>query len=208
MSSSSRTILRGAAARRVQPAPFDLNLEDLSVTMTDGGASAEALAAADHASGFEAGYRDGHAAGVAAAQAEAEAALAVHAARLEQAVRALSEAARQLQSRAAVEVEAIENQLTEAAFTIAEAVVGRELELVECPGRDAVARALAVAPPGPAVVRLNPAEIDTVTGDFGRELTLVADPSVEPAGCIVEIGACTIDAQIGPALERVREVLA
>src|SRR4051812_9132883 len=144
MSSSSSTILRGAAARRVQAAPFDLNLEELSVTMTDGGASAEVAAAAEQASGFEAGYRDGHAAGVAAAQAEAQAVLATHAARLEQAVRALSEAARQLESRAAVEVEAIENQLADAAFAIAEAVIGRELELVECPGRDAVARALAV----------------------------------------------------------------
>ena len=64
------------------------------------------------------------------------------------------------------------------------------------------------APAGDAVVRLNPADVATV-GDltFGRELTIVADPSVEPAGAIVEVGACTIDAQIGPALARVRKAL-
>src|SRR4051794_26727755 len=110
MSSSSRTILRGAAARRVKGAPFDLNLEDLSVTMTDPASAAEA-AAADQVAGFEAGYRDGHVAGLAAAQAEARAVLAAQTTRLEQAVRALSEAAHQLQTRAAVEVEAIEDQL-------------------------------------------------------------------------------------------------
>ena len=41
-----------------------------------------------------------------------------------------------------------------------------------------------------------------------RELTVVADPSVEPAGAVVVVGACRIDAQIGSALERVREALA
>ena len=36
---------------------------------------------------------------------------------------------------------------------------------------------------------------------------LVADPRVEPAGAVAETGVCRVDAQLGPALERVREVL-
>ena len=42
----------------------------------------------------------------------------------------------------------------------------------------------------------------------GREpFTIVADPSVERGGCIVEVGASQIDAQLAPALERMREAL-
>jgi flagellar biosynthesis/type III secretory pathway protein FliH len=37
---------------------------------------------------------------------------------------------------------------------------------------------------------------------------VVADPSVEPAGCVVECDATRVDAQLSPALARVREVLA
>ena len=68
-------------------------------------------------------------------------------------------------------------------------------------------RALALAPAGDAVVRLHPDDIATAGGDFARDLTILADPTVEPGGCIVEIGACTIDAQISTALDRVREAL-
>ena len=89
-----------------------------------------------------------------------------------------------------------------------EAVLDRELALAKNPGRDAVTRALALAPNGDAVVRLNPADVKTLGSvSFGRELSVVADPSVEPAGAVVEVGACRIDAQIGTALERVRDAL-
>jgi flagellar biosynthesis/type III secretory pathway protein FliH len=45
-------------------------------------------------------------------------------------------------------------------------------------------------------------------GELGREVHVVADPSVEPAGCVVECDATRVDAQLSPALARVREVLA
>src|SRR6478736_1672650 len=41
----------------------------------------------------------------------------------------------------------------------------------------------------------------------GGSVTLVADESVERGGCIVEAGERHIDAQLGPALDRVRSVL-
>jgi flagellar assembly protein FliH len=41
----------------------------------------------------------------------------------------------------------------------------------------------------------------------GGSVTVVPDSSVEIGGCIVEAGNRTIDAQLGPALERLREVL-
>jgi len=36
---------------------------------------------------------------------------------------------------------------------------------------------------------------------------VIADPSVEAGGCVVEAGPCRIDAQIGPAIERARALL-
>jgi flagellar biosynthesis/type III secretory pathway protein FliH len=37
---------------------------------------------------------------------------------------------------------------------------------------------------------------------------VVADPTVEPGGAMVEIGSTTIDSQLSRALERVRAVIA
>ena len=53
--------------------------------------------------------------------------------------------------------------------------------------------------------------IDTL-GEFadlarGRQLSLIADSSVDPGGALVEIGRSTLDGQLRTALERVRAVL-
>jgi flagellar assembly protein FliH len=77
------------------------------------------------------------------------------------------------------------------------------------PGQDAVSRVLALDEGmQPATVRLNPGDIEALEEvDLGRVLNVVADPSVEPGGAVVEIGRATLDGQLGPALERVRQVL-
>ena len=38
-------------------------------------------------------------------------------------------------------------------------------------------------------------------------MTVIADPAVEPGGCILEVGDSRIDAQLGSALDRVRAAL-
>ena len=201
-----RQVLRGAAARQVRNAGFDVNLEADSYRSLDPAVTAKAVEAG-RAAGFDAGYRDGYAAGIAAAQDELDAMTKQQSVAVERLISALTQAAAQFQTRATVEMAEIEDQLAAAAVSLAEAVIGREIELADAPGRDAIARALALAPAGEAVVRLHPDDIATAGGDFGREFTMVADPTVEPGGCIVEIGACTIDAQISTAIERVREAL-
>ena len=40
-----------------------------------------------------------------------------------------------------------------------------------------------------------------------RPVEIVADHGIERGGCVLEVGACSVDAQITPALARVREVL-
>jgi flagellar assembly protein FliH len=97
---------------------------------------------------------------------------------------------------------------------IAEALVGHHLEVGDCAARDAVGRALADVPRGAEVtVRLHPDDADLSPADVatlapGCVVELVVDASVERSGAVVTVGDRTVDAQVGAALARVREVLA
>jgi flagellar assembly protein FliH len=98
------------------------------------------------------------------------------------------------------------------AVDLAAAIVGRELEVSASPGADALARAMALVPAGSAAVaRLHPSDVavlgDGPYGDAAGKLTVIADPAVEEGGCVLEVGDCRIDAQLGPALDRVRAAL-
>jgi flagellar assembly protein FliH len=60
-------------------------------------------------------------------------------------------------------------------------------------------------------VRVHPDDVVAI-GDVealapSRSIVLLADPSVDRGGCVVDAGPCEIVAMIGAALERVREVL-
>jgi flagellar assembly protein FliH len=79
-----------------------------------------------------------------------------------------------------------------------------------------LARVLALAPEQrPVTVRLNPADRMTIglsdrTTELvvdGRSITLVEDPTLQPGDAVAVSDATTIDARLGTALERVREVL-
>ena len=212
MSSSSRPrarVIRGnaAMARNVQPVPFAVDLTAPARAKVDQAVIDEAVTAG-YQDGFESGQQQGYQAGLAAARAELEAAEHQRNAVVQQAAQALQDAMTQLRAAQAGTLAGMEDDLAEGAFAIAEAVLDRELAVAKNPGRDAVARALALAPAGDAVVRLNPADVKTLGPlTFGRDLTVVADPAVQPAGAVVEVGACRIDAQLGTALDRVREAL-
>ncbi len=58
-----------------------------------------------------------------------------------------------------------------------------------------------------ATVRLHPDDLARMQVPAeelapGRALHFVADTTVEPGGCVLESGATTVDASIGPALDR------
>src|SRR5436190_815966 len=59
--------------------------------------------------------------------------------------------------------------------------------------------------PGPAA-EVDPALVASL-GDVSGAVTVIADPAVEPGGCILEVGDSRIDAQLGSALDRVRAAL-
>ena len=206
-------VLRGAAAARVTGAPLDqeLVLSSFERTAIDADIVAKVVAdarAAGHAEGMAAGLAEGRARALAAGAAELDALTAT----LADAARALQRASAELVARQADSLAEVEDVVASAAFRLAEVVVGRELALSETPGRDAVVRAMRVdMPPGAFEIRLHPDDAATVgdvtdlTGD--RACSIVADATVERAGCVVRAGTTTLDAQIGPALERAREVL-
>jgi flagellar assembly protein FliH len=125
---------------------------------------------------------------------------------------ALVAAAQDLQKRDAVTLAELDDVVAGFAMDVARTVVGHELAAETDPGRAAIARAIGLAPDrGDVVVRLHPddvvtlGEVDTLAP--GRGITVVTDASVQPGGCLMDVGACRVDAQIVPALERVAKVL-
>lgn len=118
-----------------------------------------------------------------------------------------------LDARQGPDLDDIESRVARMAVEIAEVLLGRHLELGSWQALDAVRRALALAPrQSAAIVRLHPDSaqgLPDISGAMpGGSVTIVPDPSVEIGGCVVEAGNRTIDAQLGPALQRLREVLA
>jgi len=211
-------VLRGAATGEARNAAIDADLTLLRPTPEASGslvATVEELAAAERQAREDAarvGYEDGFTAGRRDAQAQAHAETQRSADAIRSALATLATASVALQAQQEVAIADVERQIVDVAVAIAEAVIGRELSTVDAPARDALVRALALAPRGVnAVARCHPSDAATLDelpdAIADRTVTVVADPAVEPGGCIVEIGACRIDAQIGPALDRVREAL-
>lgn len=183
--------LSGAARRAVDPA-----------------AVAEAQAA-----GHAAGRAEGYDAGRLEALADAAVARAALADAGAAALAALERARAELAAREARSLADVEPAVLACAFELATALVGRELTLASDPGRDALRRALVLAPDRePVTAHLHPDDVALLGAHAelspGREVTVVADPAVERGGCILEAGPCRIDAQLGAALARVKAVLA
>lgn len=166
----------------------------------------------------DAARREGRREGLAAARAEIDAAVAAqHAAalRLTRAAAALEAATADLLRRDAVTLREMEDQVVELAVQLGEELVGAELRGCDEPVRGALARAMSLIPDrGDLVVRVHPEDaspagdaLASMAGAAGRSTAIVADPGVEPGGCIVDVGSCRVDAQIGPALQRLRVVL-
>ena len=171
----------------------------------------------------EEGWAAGHAEGLAeaagaVARIEAEATarlLAVQQrweSRVAATVAALTAACAQVDATPPVGGETFDQLVLGATLGLVEEVLGRELAVATQPGVDALRRALALSPDdGPTVVRLNPDDLDridpAVLAGLPPSVRLVGDPAVEPAGAIAETGVRRVDAQVGPALQRVRDVL-
>lgn len=210
-------VLRGSDAAGIHGAALDTDLSVRRIAASVPGelqAAPELTATVEQARDEAArvGYEDGYQAGLRAGEDELRRHIEPARERVNAALRALESAALQLGSRQEALVADVERHVASLAISIAEAVLGRELAAPGSGAQDAITRALQLAPSGAdVVVRLHPddaAALGDVTRSGGQTVTVVADPAVEPGGCIADAGPCRIDAQIGPALDRVREVLA
>ncbi|MEX2290991.1 MAG: FliH/SctL family protein [Mycobacteriales bacterium] len=227
------TVLRGSDAHGVRPARMDADLRTspfapihtVDARLTDPHLQDVVATARQQAveQGHAEGHRAGYAAGLAVATAEAHVA-AEHAAQqaadaqarqqaqLVEAVALLAGAAEAFRQREAVSLAEIEHQVVDLALDVARAVLDRELSISENPGRDALVRALVLAPEDcAATAKLHPDDA-AVLGEVnslaaGRRVVVVADRSIERGGCVVEAAGRQVDAQIGPALARVAAVL-
>lgn len=184
-----------------------LTAPHLQQLLTD---AASEAAVRGQAQGFAAGQEQGLAAG---------ADRAAHKAVLEEQGRLVREQRRQDEHDTAVQTlqhaaegfrraevtgaEQIEDLIVELALRLARAVLDRELAVSSCPGTEALARALRLAPTNtPLVARLHPTDLASVRPEMHPLVTLVGDPEIEPGGCIVEGAGRRIDAQLGEALAR------
>jgi flagellar assembly protein FliH len=163
------------------------------------------------AEGRAAGYAAGQESARLALQSAREDLLADYEARLAAVVRSSEAAVADALSGVEAVADAAARVTAGAAFAVAEAIVGRELVLATEPGRDAVARALALAPERVELtLHLHPDDAAALATDqlpAGRSITVVADPSVDVGDCVADAGWARVDARISTALERVRAVL-
>jgi flagellar assembly protein FliH len=213
-------VVRDERAAAVPTARFDVDLRKRADLPPELVAQVRAEAeAAGYAAGWAQGRREAQQASLDQAERDAqnvEDVMAMQAIDVDRAIEGIAAAARELERRAIPTVLDIENTIAETALMVAEAVLGREVHTATDPGRDAIARALSLAPEQrPVTVRLNPVDRMTIglsdgTTELvmdGRPITLVDDPSLKPGDAVAVCDATTIDARLGPALERVREVL-
>jgi flagellar assembly protein FliH len=213
MNWSSENLLRGRVLR-----DWDVDLSDARVTRADLGTvsarSARAIVVSPELvesarqEGYTAGFEEGYAAGYTHGIDDARR----HVDLLGQLVQKLGHEAEALAGRQATSAIDIEEQVVAAALRIAEVIVGHELAQPDDHGRDAIARALALAPVhGDVTVRLHPADIAVMSDPAelapGRVLVIVSDPSLSPGDCIVDVAACRIDARVGAAIQRAHEVM-
>jgi flagellar assembly protein FliH len=210
------SVLRDRRADAAPSARFDVDLRELETLPP---ALVARWRAEAEATGYAAGWAQGMREAREAAAAEAERAenhaaeiARTHRLRVERAALAIGRAAESLEKLAVAAAHEVEEQIVATALAVAEAVLARELRTADEPGREALARALALAPSNtPVTVRLNPADLLTIGRTElvvdRRIVTLVTDPGLQPGDAVALCDATTVDARLGPALDRVREVL-
>ncbi len=214
MNWSSENLMRGRVLRDwdIDLAPTPVQRADLgtvSARSARGIVVSPELVESARQEGYTAGFEEGYGAGYTNGIEDARR----HVELLGQLVERLGREADALAARETTARGALEDQVVTVAMQIAEVIVGHQLAQPDDRGRDAIARALALAPVhGDVTARLHPADI-AVLGDAasiapGRVLVIVPDPSLSPGDCVLDVASCRIDARVGAALERAREVLA
>jgi len=200
-----RRVLRGEAVEHAHLAVLHVDRSEAVVPAGSRPSVADQLDTVRR-KGFDEGFR----AGMEAARSSAEAAKAEA---VRRGAEALCQAASAMAAGRANAIAVAQQDATSLAIELTRTLVDHELSVSDDEVSATVRRALQLASPGEdLVVRLHPDAL--VDAEVLRPLvpdcrvTVVGDAGVERGGCVVDAGPCRIDAQIEPALERVRSVLA
>jgi len=203
------TVLNDRSRRLLKPTRFDPPTLTPVATAKD--------IADQHADQLAAAMAVAREEGLRAAQAEVAAAVAAHQAatrELAAAASALHRAAAQVLDRDTETLADVQRQTVMFAVSLAEEMLGRELEATDELVVAAVERAMSLMPDrGEVTLRLHSADLRIVADfietlpSFGDRVVLVPDVAVERGGCVAVVGPLRIDAQLGPAFERVRAAL-
>jgi flagellar assembly protein FliH len=171
-----------------------------------------------HARRLAAALAEAREEGLRQARQEVDLAIAGHRAaqqRFERAADALSAAVEQLRAQDHDELADLERCVVELAFDVAEQLVGRELATADEQLRAAIGRAASLVPERGAIeLRINPADaaLASTVADARPELSgrvrVTPDDAIAAGGCVAVVGALRIDAQLAPAVQRVRAALA
>ncbi len=198
----------------IDPFPLlaDLPTPHVSTRPRHGGGSYEVATSQAFAEGRRAGFEEGRFEGRASGAVEARLELAQH---IEDLGTALRHAAAVLGSQLDELAEHMSRTVVDLALEVAAAIVDHEISASASPGRDALVRAVAVAPDRVELIaRLHPEDaallqdanaLDGIAP--GRSITVVADPSVDRGGCLLDAGGSRIDAGVTTAFARVRAAL-
>jgi flagellar assembly protein FliH len=205
-------VLRSDANARSARVALGLDLDQVNVQSFDPAKVAEAIAEG-HRQGLLQGNREGFATGYSDGQLAAVAEIADLKRHLQSLLVVMRDQLGELGKIEASLLAQLEGAIVATGFELAEAILVNEVRTSLNPGAEAITRALALAPTGAATatVHLHPDDVE-VLGDvaplaLGTRLTIVANPSIEYGGCLLEVGNCVIDAQLGPALQRARDAL-
>ncbi|WP_068922279.1 FliH/SctL family protein [Planobispora rosea] len=219
MSLSPEVVVRGTQARTFSAARFTADFGTGANIPADVMERARAEArATGYAEGWAQGREEARQAAAAEVRDEAERVARAEArkiARLDSALSAITTSAGRLEQQTAPAAAELEELIVQTAYALAEAVLGREIENSPEPGREALARALALVPENrPVLVRLSPADHAALVGAAdntfdidGRSVTMVVDPRMKPGDAVAECDATAVDARLSTALERVKEAL-
>jgi flagellar assembly protein FliH len=167
---------------------------------------------AQRAAAAREGYEEGYAEGMQRALAEITRKSAEESQRAALALSALSRAVSAAQESVQKARSEVQEAAPKLAFELLEALLAREVSLTVNPGYDAITRVLDLdSSNDPVTVWMHPVDIASL-GELtdigsGREMNVVADPSIERGGAMVEVGRSMLDGQLSHAMDRVREVL-
>ncbi|MCS6965424.1 MAG: FliH/SctL family protein [Candidatus Kapabacteria bacterium] len=184
------------------PSPSSLTLAPEAQEHTDTEAWQHELQTA-----YERGFEDGKTAAVALYEAEFR--------RYHQWLQHFDELAHTLRIQVTQLSQEMEKAAVQLAFVIAEHVLGCELKQHPEQIEQLVQRALQSLPTGHALrIRLHPDTLEAlqrassrIATAHGEDISLIADLSVEPTGCVVESPWGVVDAQLSQQLQSIREQL-